>query len=81
MLEIKPLETFDSDFTGIEEVICNPQHKTPQLHAGVEVPVADALFTIAEQLVGGDLRLRGRTATAMGIEGLTREQLLRKVRG
>jgi len=49
--------------------------------AGVAVPVASALFTIAENLLGGDLRARGRTADVMGIAGLTREQLERKVRG
>ncbi len=49
--------------------------------AGVAVPVADSLFTIAERLLGGDLRARGRTAAAMGIDGLTRDQLERKVRG
>lgn len=49
--------------------------------AGVPVPVADSLFTIAEHLLGGDLRVRGRTAEVMGIAGLTREALQRKVRG
>jgi opine dehydrogenase len=49
--------------------------------AGVAVPVANGLFTIAEHLLGGDLRARGRTAEAMGIAGLSREQLERKVRG
>lgn len=49
--------------------------------AGVPVPVASSLFTVAEQLLGGDLRARGRTAEVMGIAGLTREELERKVRG
>jgi opine dehydrogenase len=49
--------------------------------AGVAVPVAGSLFTIAEHLLGGDLRDRGRTAQAMGIDGLTKAELERKVRG
>jgi opine dehydrogenase len=49
--------------------------------AGVAVPVADSLFTIAERLLGGDLRGRGRTAAAMGIAGLSKAELERKVRG
>ena len=49
--------------------------------AGVPAPVAESLFTIAEHLLGGDLRARGRTADAMGIARLTRDQLERKVRG
>jgi opine dehydrogenase len=49
--------------------------------AGVTVPVADSLFTIAERLLGGDLRGRGRTAAAMGIAGLSKAELERKVRG
>jgi opine dehydrogenase len=49
--------------------------------AGVAVPVANGLFTIAEHLLGGDLRARGRTAAAMGIAGLSMAELERKVRG
>jgi opine dehydrogenase len=48
---------------------------------GVRVPVADSLFTIAEHLLGGDLRAKGRTADAMGIAGLSKSELERKVRG
>jgi opine dehydrogenase len=49
--------------------------------AGVPVPVANSLFTIAEHLLAGDLRARGRTAEAMGIAGLSSAELERKVRG
>ena len=49
--------------------------------AGERVPLADSLFTIAEHLLGGDLRARGRTAEAMGIAGLAMPELERKVRG
>jgi opine dehydrogenase len=49
--------------------------------AGVPVPVAESLFTIAEHLLGGDLRARGRTAEVMGIAGLSKAQLERKIRG
>jgi opine dehydrogenase len=49
--------------------------------AGVPVPVAESLFTIAEHLLGDNLRDRGRTAEAMGIAGLSRAELQRKVRG
>jgi opine dehydrogenase len=49
--------------------------------ASVHVPVAGSLFTIAEHLLGGDLRARGRTAEAMGIAGMTRAELERKVQG
>jgi opine dehydrogenase len=48
--------------------------------AGVAVPVAESLFTIAEHLLGGDLRARGRTAEAMGIAGFSKADLERKVR-
>ncbi|MBJ3776730.1 NAD/NADP octopine/nopaline dehydrogenase family protein [Acuticoccus mangrovi] len=49
--------------------------------AGVETPVARSLLTLAEAAVGVDYRVHGRTAEAMGIAGLDRDGLLRKVRG
>jgi opine dehydrogenase len=49
--------------------------------AGVPVPVAGSLLAIAERLIGGDLRERGRTAEAMGIAGLTKAELELIVRG
>jgi len=48
--------------------------------AGVETPVAAALYTLAEALVGIDFRASGRTATSMGIAGLSRHDLLGLVR-
>jgi opine dehydrogenase len=48
--------------------------------AGVEVPVAHSLFTLAESLVGTSYRAKGRTAQAMGIAGLDRDALLARVR-
>lgn len=48
--------------------------------AGVATPVAGALFTLAQALVGVDYRQGGRTAAAMGIEGLSRTELLKLVR-
>jgi opine dehydrogenase len=48
--------------------------------AGVGVPTAQALFTLAETLVGTRYSERGRSAQAMGIEGLDRTQLLARVR-
>jgi len=48
--------------------------------AGVAVPVADALFALAEALTGADFRKRGRTAEAMGIAGLDRDGLIAMVR-
>lgn len=48
--------------------------------AGVDVPVAEALYTLAETAVGVDYRQGGRTAQAMGIAGLSKDQLLEKVR-
>jgi opine dehydrogenase len=48
--------------------------------ARVPVPTASALFTLAETLVGISYREHGRTAEAMGIEGLDRNELLSLVR-
>lgn len=48
--------------------------------AGVAVPVADALFNLAETLVGTSYRANGRTAESMGIAGLDREGLISLVR-
>ncbi len=47
--------------------------------AGVEAPVARSLYTLAGAAVGVDYRDGGRTAEAMGIAGLSREQLIEKV--
>jgi opine dehydrogenase len=49
--------------------------------AGVTVPTAAALLTIGGTLTGSDLCREGRTARAMGIEGLDAAGLLRRVRG
>jgi opine dehydrogenase len=48
--------------------------------AAVETPVASALYSLAEIAVGSDYRKGGRTADAMGIAGLSRDELIRKVR-
>lgn len=48
--------------------------------AGVATPVADALFTLAQALVGTDYRKGGRTAAAMGIAGMSKSELIRFVR-
>jgi opine dehydrogenase len=48
--------------------------------AGVETPIASSLFTLGQALVGTDYRVRGRTAQAMGIAGMTRDQLISMVR-
>lgn len=48
--------------------------------AGVPVPVAHSLYTLAESLVGTSYAARGRTAAAMGIAGMTREALMASVR-
>jgi len=48
--------------------------------AGVAVPVAAALFAVAEAALATDFRSTGRTAAAMGIAGLTREGLMDLVR-
>ena len=49
--------------------------------AGVETPVGRALLDVAEAAVGIDYRTDGRTAARMGIQGLTRNELLNRVRG
>jgi opine dehydrogenase len=48
--------------------------------AGVATPVADALFTLAQALVGTDYRQGGRTAEAMGIAGMSKRELIHFVR-
>jgi opine dehydrogenase len=48
--------------------------------AGVATPVADALLTLAQALVGTDYRQGGRTAEAMGIAGMSKSELLHFVR-
>jgi opine dehydrogenase len=48
--------------------------------AGVAVPVAESLFTLAEALVGTRYDEKGRTARAMGIAGLDRKGLISLVR-
>lgn len=48
--------------------------------AGVQTPVASSLFTLAQALVGIDYRNSGRTAAAMGIDGLSRTELVKLVR-
>ncbi len=49
--------------------------------AEVKVPIASALFDLAGSLCGVDFRPGGRTAESMGIAGLTKSQLLKKVTG
>jgi opine dehydrogenase len=46
----------------------------------IDVPVARSLFTLAQALVGVDYAKTGRTAEAMGIAGLSRTELLQRVR-
>jgi opine dehydrogenase len=48
--------------------------------AGVATPVADALFTLAQALIGTDYRQGGRTAEAMGIAGMSKSELIHFVR-
>jgi opine dehydrogenase len=48
--------------------------------AGVDVPVATSLYRLAQAAVGIDYRQGGRTAEAMGISGLSKDQLIKKVR-
>jgi opine dehydrogenase len=48
--------------------------------AGVDTPIASSLLRLGNMLCGVDFAERGRTAAAMGIEGLSKDQLLRKVR-
>ena len=47
--------------------------------AGVDTPVARSLYLLAQTTVGVDYRAGGRTAAAMGIAGLSKDQLLEKV--
>ena len=49
--------------------------------AGIEVPVAKSLMTIAENLVGDLISGEGRSANIMGISGINKENLLELVRG
>lgn len=49
--------------------------------AAVDTPVARSLLTVAQALTGIDYRKSGRTAQAMGIAGLSRDALLKAVRG
>lgn len=48
--------------------------------ANVETPVAHSLYSLAETAVGTNYRQGGRTAEVMGIAGLSKEQLIEKVR-
>lgn len=48
--------------------------------AGVETPVAHALYSLAQIAVGANYREGGRTAEAMGIAGMSKEQVIEKVR-
>jgi len=48
--------------------------------AGVATPVADGLFNVAAALTGTDFRDGGRTARAMGLDGLTKDQVMNRVR-
>ncbi|MGS1095304.1 NAD/NADP octopine/nopaline dehydrogenase family protein [Aquamicrobium terrae] len=48
--------------------------------AGIDTPVARSLYGLAQIAVGTDYRKGGRTAEAMGIAGMSRDQLLDKVR-
>lgn len=47
--------------------------------AGVDVPVAAALFALAQPLCSVDFRKSGRTAQSMGIAGLSKAALIEKV--
>jgi opine dehydrogenase len=47
--------------------------------AGVEVPLAGSLLRIARTLLGADLAAHGRTAERMGIAGLDRDGLLKRI--
>ena len=48
--------------------------------AGVDTPVAHSLYGLAQIAVGTDYRKGGRTAEAMGIGGLSKDQVIEKVR-
>lgn len=47
--------------------------------AGVAVPAASALLEIAQALCGLEFHVSGRSAKSMGIAGLSRSELMRKV--
>jgi opine dehydrogenase len=47
--------------------------------AKVQTPVASSLLRVGQTLLGDDLLAHGRTAARMGIEGLDRDGLLRRV--
>lgn len=49
--------------------------------AGVEAPTASSLLQLGNMVCGVNFEEGGRTAKAMGIEGLGKNDLLRKVRG
>jgi opine dehydrogenase len=49
--------------------------------AGIETPVAGSLLVLAETMTGTDFREGGRTAETMGIAGLDRAGLEKRVRG
>lgn len=48
--------------------------------SGVATPVAHSLYNLAQIAVGADYRQGGRTAEAMGISGMTKAQVIEKVR-
>nr|WP_309402601.1 NAD/NADP octopine/nopaline dehydrogenase family protein [Aminobacter niigataensis]WMD00390.1 NAD/NADP octopine/nopaline dehydrogenase family protein [Aminobacter niigataensis] len=48
--------------------------------AGVDTPVAHSLYSLAQIAVGTDYRKGGRTAEAMGIAGMSGDQVIQKVR-
>lgn len=52
----------------------------PASIAGVDTPVARSPYLLAQATVGVDYHAGGRTAAAMGIAGLSKDQLLEKVR-
>ncbi len=49
--------------------------------AGVETPVAHSLMTLCTHLLGQSAPKEGRSAGAMGIENMTKEKLMAKVKG
>lgn len=48
--------------------------------AGVDTPIASSLLQLGNMVCGVDFAEGGRTAKTMGIEGLSKDELLRKVR-
>lgn len=48
--------------------------------ADVDTPIASSLLQLGKMVCGVDFEQGGRTAKTMGIEGLSKDQLLRKVR-